>query len=312
MRKQLDCMKNPVNKKGNNRASKICGAAAGVFLAVLFVLCAVSAPRGKTDATEMTFHEFGVQNTKTVVLVHPSIVMWDYFEYVVPLLEDDFHVIVPALPGYDKENPQRDFTSIEQIASGIENWLLQNGYDSLDALYGCSMGGSVVLRMLANQNIQIKNAFVDGGITPYKTPWIFTRFIALKDWSLMYIGKLGGIKLLETVFATDEYSDGDLRYVADVFDFISGRTIWNTFDSCNNYKMPRPVPQFAGYLEYWYADGETRERKKDFAYMKKNFPVAEFIEMKDLGHAGMATFRPEEFARRIKNATGNVEVAQED
>jgi hypothetical protein len=38
------------------------------------------------------------------VLIHPAVVMWDYFEYVIPLLEKDFHLIIPALPGYDPEN----------------------------------------------------------------------------------------------------------------------------------------------------------------------------------------------------------------
>ena len=287
--------------KWNNRHAKIVGAVVGIVIMILFVLCVASAPRGKTEPTEMTFHEFGTQNKKIILLIHPSIVMWDYFEYVIPLLENDFHVIVPALPGYDKERHQSNFTSVEQIAAGIEDWLLQNGYDCVDALYGCSMGGAIVLRLLADQQIQIKNAFVDGGITPYKAPWIFTRFIALKDWTMMYLGKAGGIKLLEKVFATDEYTDEDLLYVADVFSFISARTIWNTFDSCNNYKMPSPIPEYSGHLEYWYADSEATERKKDFAYINENFPTAEFIEMQQLGHAGMATFRPEEFARRISD-----------
>lgn len=30
----------------------------------------------------MTIHEYGKSNAKTVVLVHPSVVMWDFFEYL--------------------------------------------------------------------------------------------------------------------------------------------------------------------------------------------------------------------------------------
>lgn len=45
----------------------------------------------------MTIHEYGKSNAKTVVLVHPSVVMWDFFEYLIPLLEKDCHVIIPAL-----------------------------------------------------------------------------------------------------------------------------------------------------------------------------------------------------------------------
>ena len=40
----------------------------------------------------MTIHEFGKKNEQIVVLVHPAIVMWDYFEYVIPLMEDQYHL----------------------------------------------------------------------------------------------------------------------------------------------------------------------------------------------------------------------------
>lgn len=63
----------------------------------------------------MTIHEFGKENKEIIVLIHPSIVRWDYFERVIPLLERDYHLIVPALPGYDEEE-KSDFTSVEQIA----------------------------------------------------------------------------------------------------------------------------------------------------------------------------------------------------
>ena len=35
----------------------------------------------------MTIHEFGKENKRTVALIHPSLVKWDYFERVIPLLE---------------------------------------------------------------------------------------------------------------------------------------------------------------------------------------------------------------------------------
>ena len=76
---------------------------------------------------------------------------------------------------------------------------------------------------------------MDGGITPYQLPWIVTRFIALKDYLMMMIGRTGGVALLEKAFATDDYSKEDLQYVADVLRHCSRKTIWRTFDSCNNY-----------------------------------------------------------------------------
>ena len=67
----------------------------------------------------MTIHEFGKENDEIVVLIHPSAVMWDYFEYVIPLMKDRYHLLIPALPGYDTQR-EGDFTSVEEIASELE------------------------------------------------------------------------------------------------------------------------------------------------------------------------------------------------
>ena len=151
-----------------------------------------------------------------------------FFEYVIPLLKEDYHLIVPALPGYDEKNPDVDFTGIEEIADELAKWLIAHNINTIDLLYGCSMGGAVVLRMLAEQKIRIKNSICDGGITPYQLPWIVTRLIAVRDFLMISMGKIGGLKLLEKAFSTDEYSKEDLQYIAKVLHFISYKTIWRT------------------------------------------------------------------------------------
>ena len=194
----------------------------------------------------MTIHEYGADREKVIVLIHPSVVMWDYFENVIPLLKDKYHLIIPALPGYDEENPNEDFTSVEEIADNLVKWLIEHKIRTIDTLYGCSMGGAIVLKMIAEQKIIIKNAVCDGGITPYQLPWLITRFIAIKDFLLISMGKIGGLGLLEKAFSTDEYSKEDLKYIVKVLHFISYKTIWRTFDSCNNYVMPRTYLNMKG------------------------------------------------------------------
>ena len=52
----------------------------------------------------MNIHEFGKENNEIILLIHPSVVKWDYFENVIPLLQEKYHLLIPALPGYDFEN----------------------------------------------------------------------------------------------------------------------------------------------------------------------------------------------------------------
>ena len=246
----------------------------------------------------MTIHEFGRENPDIVVLLHPSCVMWDYFEYVIPLMQNRYHLVIPALPGYDSES-KSDFTSVEEIAAELAQWLKACGYSEIACIYGCSMGGSIVTRFLACSGIRVRKAVMDGGITPYQLPWIITRFIAIKDFLLIFMGKLGGLKLLEKAFSTDEYSDEDLQYLANVIRHMSVKTIWRTFESCNNYEMPARVKVQCGRIEYWYSGAEKKDRKGDIAYIRRTFPQTVFRMFDNIGHGGLAALKPELFTREL-------------
>ena len=164
------------------------------------------------------------------------------------------------------------------------------------------MGGSVVTRFLADRKVIVNSAVIDGGITPYQLPWIVTRLIAVKDFLLIYIGKAGGLKLLQKAFSTDEYSEEDLQYIVKVLKHMSAKTIWRTFESCNNYAMPSPVTVDCEHIEYWYAKVEEKDRKGDIAYIKKNLPQTIFKVFEDIGHGGLAALKPELFAKELIRA----------
>ena len=251
----------------------------------------------------MTIHEFGQVHDEVVVLVHPSVVMWDYFEYVIPLMQEHYHLIVPALPGYDTESGS-DFTSVEQIAEELADWLITHDHREIACIYGCSMGGSVVTRFLADRKVKVRSAVIDGGITPYQLPWIVTRLIAIKDFLLISMGKVGGLKILQKAFSTDDYSEEDLQYIAKVLKHMSPRTIWRTFESCNNYDMPNPVTVDCEHIEYWYAKTEEKDRKGDIAYIRQNLPQTVFKVFEDIGHGGLATLKPELLAVELTRVMG--------
>ena len=46
----------------------------------------------------MRIYEYGLENQESILLLHPSLVTWDYFENVIPLLEKNCHLLIPALP----------------------------------------------------------------------------------------------------------------------------------------------------------------------------------------------------------------------
>ena len=248
----------------------------------------------------MRIYEYGKENPECMLLIHPSLVTWDYFENVISLLGKDYHLLIPALPGYDLQDDS-EFSSVERIASELTDALLQKGIHEVKAIYGCSMGGSIALRMAADGKLKAQHFVMDGGITPYQLPWILTRFIALRDFGMMALGKLGGEKMIVKAFSSTEYSEEDLKYVANIFRHCTYRTLWNTFDSCNNYEMPKQPMHFPGKVHYWYAEKERKARSWDLKYMEKYIPDTVFRSFDGMDHGDMALFYPERMAQELNS-----------
>lgn len=247
----------------------------------------------------MTIHEFGIEHLDIVVLFHPNCVWWEVFNLIIPILSHKYHLIVPAMPGHDTELPNTDYTSVEEIAEDMENWLIEHGHSRVRCLYGCSMGGSVVTRMIADSRIKYERIVIDAGMTPYQLPQLVTYFIAIRDWCMLEIGKHCSTKFFRGIFAPEKYSSEDLQYIKKVLKSLSSKTIWRSFYSCNNYSMPNPVPLPDCPVEYWYGDEEKDERKSDIAYIKRIFPNVKLVENSGMGHAEYFTLHPREFCTQL-------------
>ncbi|MCR5004636.1 MAG: alpha/beta hydrolase [Clostridiales bacterium] len=246
----------------------------------------------------MRIYEYGKENPECILLIHPSLVTWDYFEKVVPLLEKQYHLLIPAIPGYDLKDDSQ-FFSVELTASQLAEDLRQKGIREVKAIYGCSMGGSIVLRMAADGKLKAQNYIMDGGITPYQLPWIWTRFIALRDFGMMALGKLGGEKVIVKAFSSTKYSAEDIKYVAHIFRHCTYKTLWNTFDSCNNFQMPKKTMRFTGKVYYWCAEKERKARDWDLKYMRKFVPDTVFKGFAGMDHGDMALFYPDRMAQEL-------------
>lgn len=251
----------------------------------------------------MNFHEFGTDNEKIILLVHPLAVDWTVFSFVYPKLAEKYHVIIPAIPGMDLDDPKAEFTSVEEICREIEDFLLSKGIKEIECGYGCSMGGGVIIRMIADGRVSMKHRIVDAGITPYRLPKFVCGLICVGDFLMTEIGKHASVKVLGYMFDPAKYSQEDLLYVKKILSFMSARTIWNAFWSTDNYSMPKKFKGSEEPVYYWYGEKEKKARKLDIEYVKDTFQNVIFMENKGQDHAEFFTLHPEEFIAEICRVT---------
>lgn len=246
----------------------------------------------------MLINEFSKENKNVIVMIHGLCMSWDMLKDAIDLLKEKYRIIAIAVPGMDKQE-DNEFTSVEEIASDIEDALFQRGISSADCLYGLSMGGALALRMLADNKVYFKHAIIDGGITPYELPYLQTRLILVNDVFSTLLGKASR-NLLALAFPPADYSQKAVDQMHDMLMHMSFHTIVKAYDSTDNYTMPAVFPDIDTNIHYWYGEKEKQARKLDIQYVQKHIPHVHFREIKDMGHGQYVIAHADAFAKDIE------------
>lgn len=252
----------------------------------------------------MNIYEFGLENGKSLVMIHGACMSWDMFWDSIDELKEDFHVFAAAVPGHDLTTDE-EFTSVEDIADRIESELISRGQHEIDVLYGLSMGGGFVIRILANDRLHVNHAVIDAGITPYELPRPITRLILLRDFFMTEWGKHSK-KALSLAFPPERYTHEGVDHMYEVMRHMSAKTIWRVFDSTDNYSMPATFPRLDTKIEYWYGQKEKKARKLDISWVRKHMPGVGFREIPGMDHGQYAITHPKQFAEDLRRITRDV------
>ena len=223
------------------------------------------------------------------------------FADTIALLSQKWHVFQVIFDGHQPEYPG-DFTSVEQTVDEVTAYLKSRGVTSLDAAYGCSLGGACLTRLLALGELPVKRAIIDGGITPYQLPYPVRKLILARD-ILFFKIVANSRKILEAAFPPERFTlpghdpvkeyDAMERYLKT----YSDRTIRNIFWSGNNYALPETPAARGTEIAYWYGEDEKRDRRSNINFIKRYFLQIRLCEFPKMAHAELVIIHPEEFCR---------------
>lgn len=95
------------------------------------------------------------------MLLHGNLMCWRQFEDVIPLLEKEFDVYAVSFDGFDGTG-ETTYTTAQEQADKLEEYLIQNCDGTLDALYAESLGCGPAVYLKASKNIQIRRMILSG------------------------------------------------------------------------------------------------------------------------------------------------------
>ena len=110
----------------------------------------------------MHYVEFGKENNNIILLLHGGGLSWWNYEDVAKSLQKDYHVILPILDGHAKS--EKPFTSIEDNADEIINFVDAHLGGSVFLIGGLSLGGQILLEILSQRNDICKYAIIESAL----------------------------------------------------------------------------------------------------------------------------------------------------
>lgn len=107
----------------------------------------------------MVFREYGSGSARQIVLLHGGGLSWWNYRDEAELLQKSFHVILPVLDGHAGSG--KPFTSIEDNAAEIVDFIGRELGGSVDLIGGLSLGAQVLLEILSMRGDICRCALVE-------------------------------------------------------------------------------------------------------------------------------------------------------
>ena len=106
--------------------------------------------------------EYGKENSDVIVLLHGGGLSWWNYKEVAEMLSEDYHVVLPILDGH--AGSDRDFTSIEDNAMEIIEYIESHFGGRVLLLGGLSLGAQVLLEILSKRSSICQYALVESAL----------------------------------------------------------------------------------------------------------------------------------------------------
>lgn len=111
----------------------------------------------------MKVMEYGQEHPEVIVLLHGGGLSWWNYREAAQRLKERYHVVIPVLDGH--ADSDRPFTSIEENAREIISWVDEKCRGHVLLMGGLSLGGQILLEVLAQRGDICQYAVVESALT---------------------------------------------------------------------------------------------------------------------------------------------------
>ena len=224
-------------------------------------------------------------------------VSYEIFIHLINLLENDFHIIAVEVDGFVL-GKQTQFTSVDDQAVQIINYVKKNYYGRLDCAYGLSLGGKILSRILERDEIVVNHAILDAAPLLPLPKWLVgpLRYLqCLNVWTCYH-----WTGFWRWVFHS-HYFDVLLDECKKVYPYGGTKAVLDGYKSVYTNKLHSIN---GNDIHYWYGTKEAFVAKPQVKHLKRLCPEVKVEVFRKMNHGQLLIDCPDEIAKRIRLIVG--------
>jgi pimeloyl-ACP methyl ester carboxylesterase len=240
----------------------------------------------------MDFKEFA-NKEKPVVLLIPGLgVSYEIFLPLIDILKDRYAIVAVGIDGFLLGKPSC-FTSVDDQAGQIIQYVREHLNGHLDVAYGLSLGGKILSRILERNEIVIDHAIMDAAPLLPLPKWCvdpLRYYQSLNVWTCYH-----WTGFWKWVFHS-HYFDVLLEECKKVWPSGKGKAVRDGYKDVYTNKLNAI---FGADIHFWYGTKEAFVARPQAEHLLAICPSAHVEVFPGMNHGQLLVDHPDEIARRI-------------
>lgn len=244
----------------------------------------------------MNFRTFGNTTAPTLMLIPGLGVSYEIFLPLIELVQDRFHVIAVEVDGFTLDR-YTDFTSVDDQARQIVEYVREHHGAHLNVAYGLSLGGKILSRVLERNELLIEHAVLDAAPLLPLPRWLVGPLRYLQCANVWTCYHWTGF--WRWVFRS-HYFDVLLDECRKVYPFGGSKAVLDGYKSVYTNRLE----SISGSdIHYWYGTQEAFVAKPQTKHLKELCPEVRIEVFKGLNHGQLLVNHPDRVASMLEQIT---------
>lgn len=247
----------------------------------------------------MKFHEFGDKNKPHIMLIHGGGNAWWNYLRQARALSEKYHVIVPTLDGHGEEYAE-EYISTEDTADKLMNYINGNCGGHLFALCGVSLGGQIVMELLARKSDLASKAIIDGSLCYPNPAMARICILSIKLFGRLIFGEKAirrqMDKMPKLLPESMLYPEEIKAYYLQDMPKLPMKTLYTIYRTyMKSYRLKSEIRRTTAQVMYWYGEKEMKSVKKSAQLFQSFVPSCKIYEAKGYNHGYLSIYLPDEW-----------------